>query len=96
MHQNSIQEEMKCRLMSGNACYPMVQNLSSSSFLSKNIKTKIYKTIILSVLLYGYETWWLTMREEHTLRVFENRVLRKIFGPKWDKVRAECRNLQNE
>jgi hypothetical protein len=74
----------------------MVQNLLSSSFLSKNIKTKIYKTIILYVLLYGCQTWWLTLREECTLRVFENRMLRRIFGPKMDEVTGECRNLQNE
>jgi hypothetical protein len=74
----------------------MVQNILSSSFLTKHIKTEIYKTIILSLLLYGYETWWLTLREECMLRVFENRMFRRIFGPKRDEVTGECRNLQNE
>jgi hypothetical protein len=54
----------------------------SSRLLSRNVKVKIYKTIILPVVLYGYETWSLTLREEYRLRVFENRVLRRIFGPK--------------
>jgi hypothetical protein len=54
--------------------------------MSRNVKIKIYKTIILPVVLYGCETWTLTLREEHRLRVFENRVLRRIFGPKRDEV----------
>jgi len=58
----------------------------SSSLLSKNIKIKIYRTIILPFVLYGCETWSLTMREEQKLRVFENRVLRRVFGLKRDKV----------
>ena len=69
------------RLKLGNACYHSVQKLLSSRLLSKNLKIKIYRTIILSVVLYGCETWSLTLREEHRLRVFENRVLRRIFGP---------------
>ena len=81
-----IQEEMKSRLKLGNACYHSVQNLLSSSLLSKNLKIKIYRTIILPVALYGCETWSLTLREEHRLRVFENRLLRRIFGPKRDGV----------
>jgi hypothetical protein len=64
--------------------------------LSKNLKIKIYKTIILPVVLYGCETWSLTFREEHILRVFENRVLRRIFGPKRDEVTGEWRKLHNE
>jgi hypothetical protein len=60
------------------------------------VKIKIYKTIILPVVLYGCETWSLTLREEHRLRVFENRVLRRIFGPKRDKVTGGWRNLHNE
>jgi hypothetical protein len=64
--------------------------------LSKNIKIRIYKTIILSVVLYGCETWSLTLREKHRLRVFENRVLRGIFGPKMDKVTGGWRKLHNE
>jgi len=63
-----------------------VQNLSSSSFLSKNLKIKKYRTIILPVVLYGCETWSLTLREERRLRGFENRVLRRIFGPRRDEV----------
>jgi hypothetical protein len=75
-------------------CYHSVQNLSSC-LLSKNVKIRIYKTIILPVVLYGCETWSLTIREEHRLRVFENRVL-KIFGPKRDEVTGEWRKLYNE
>jgi hypothetical protein len=63
--------------------------------LSRNLKVKIYKTIILPVVLYGCETWSLTLREEHRLRVFENRVLRRIFGPKSDEVTREWRKLHN-
>jgi hypothetical protein len=73
-----------------------VQNLLSSRLLSKNVKVRIYKTIILPVVLYGCETWALTLREEHKLRVFENRVLRRIFGPKRDGVTGGWRKLQNE
>ena len=73
-NQNSIQKEIKSRLNLGNACYHSVQNLLSSSLLSKNLNIKIYRTIILPVVLYGCETWSLTLREEHRLRVFENRV----------------------
>jgi hypothetical protein len=61
----------------------------SSRLLSRNVKVKIYKTIILPVVLYGSETWSLMLREEHRLRVFENRVLRRIFGPKRDEVTGE-------
>jgi hypothetical protein len=63
-----------------------VQDLLSSSLLSKNTNIKIYRTIILPVVSYGCETWSLTLREEHRLRVFENRVLRRLFGPKRDEV----------
>jgi hypothetical protein len=83
--QNCTHEEIKSRLISGNGCYLSVQNLLSSHLLSRNLKVKIYKTIILPVILYGCETWSLTLREEHRLRVFENRVLRRIFGPKRDE-----------
>jgi len=79
---NSIQEEIKSRLKVRNACYYSVQNLLSSSLLSKTLKIKIYRTIILPAVLYGFETWSLTLREERRLRVFENRVLRRVFGPK--------------
>jgi hypothetical protein len=60
------------------------------------VKVKIYKTIILPVVLYGCETWSLTLREEHRLRVFENRILRRIFGPNRDEVTGEWRKLHNE
>jgi len=73
-----------------------VQHLLSSSLLSKNIKTRKYRIIILPVVLYGCETWSLTMREERRLRVFENRVLRRVFGPKRDEVTGEWRKLHNE
>jgi hypothetical protein len=66
-----------------------VQNLLSSSSLSRNLKIKIYRTIILPVALYGYEIWPFTLREELRLWVFENRVLRRIFGPKRDEVTGE-------
>ena len=64
--------------------------------LSKKLKIKIYINIILPVVLYGCETWSLTLREERRLRVFENRVLRRVFGPKRDKVTGEWRKLYNE
>jgi hypothetical protein len=74
----------------------LVQSLLSSRLLSKILKIRIYKTIILPVVLYGCETWSLTLREEHRLRVFENRVLRRIFGPKRDEVTGEWRKLHNK
>jgi hypothetical protein len=84
--QNSVQEEIKSRLNLGDACYDSVQNLLSSRLLSKTLRIKIYRTIILPVVLYGCETWSLTLREERKLRVFENRVLRRVFGPQCDGV----------
>jgi hypothetical protein len=93
--QNLIQEEIKSRLNSGNACYHSVQNLLPSSLLSIKVKIRIYKTIILPLILYGYETWSLTLREEHSLRVFENRVLKTICGPKRDEVMGGWRKLRN-
>ncbi|KAJ4448807.1 hypothetical protein ANN_00198 [Periplaneta americana] len=72
-----------------------VEKLLSSSLLSKNLKVRIYKTVILPVVLYGCETWTLTLREEHRLRVFENKVLRKISGAKRDEVTGELRKLHN-
>jgi hypothetical protein len=64
--------------------------------LWKNLKIRIYKTIIVPVVLYGCETWSVTLREEHRLGMFENRVLRRIFGPKRDEVTGEWRKLHNE
>jgi len=72
MYQNFIQDEIKSRLKLGNACYHSVQNFWSSSLPSKNIKIKTYRTVILPVVLYGCETWLLTLREEYRLRGFEN------------------------
>jgi hypothetical protein len=63
--------------------------------VSRNLKVKVYKTTILPVVLCGCETWSLTLREEHSLRVFENRVLRRIFGPKRDEVKGKWRKLRN-
>jgi len=73
-----------------------VRNLLSSILLSKNLKIEIYRSIILPVVLYGYETWSLTLREERGLRVFENRVLRRIFRSKRDAVKGEWRKLHKE
>jgi hypothetical protein len=95
-NQNSIHAEIKSTLKSGNACYHSAQNLLSSSLLSKNVKIKIYRSIILPVVLYGCESWSLTLREECRLRVFENKVLRRIFGPKRDEVTGEWRRLHNK
>jgi len=73
-----------------------VQNLLPTNLLSKKLRIKINKTKILPVVLYGCETWSLTLREEHRLRVFENRVLRRTSGPKRDKVTGEWRKLHNK
>jgi hypothetical protein len=91
-----INEEIKSRLNSGTVCCHSVQNLSSSRLLSKNVKIVIHKSIIFLVVLYGCETWSLILREEPRLRMFHNRVLRRIFGPKryeiigsWIKLHIE-------
>jgi hypothetical protein len=94
-NQNWMHEEIKSRLNSRNTCYHLVQSLLSSRLLSRNVKVKTYKTMILPVVLYGCETWSLTLREEHRLRVFENRVLRRIFGPKRDAATREWRKLHS-
>ena len=73
-----------------------MQNVLSSNLLSKNIKVMIYRAIILPVVLYGCKAWSLTMREEHRLRVFNNRALRRIFGFDSEKVIGKWRRLQNE
>jgi hypothetical protein len=93
--QNHMHGEINNRLNSGNACYHSVQSLLSSHLLSRNVKFEIYETILLPVVLYGCESWSLTLREEHRLRVFQNRVLRRIFGPKRDEVTGEWRELHN-
>jgi hypothetical protein len=91
MNQNSVQEEIKSTMRSGNACCHSEHNLLLSSLLSKNLMIKIYRTVISPVVVYGCETWLLTLREELRLRV-----LRRIFGPKRYEVTAEWRNLHNE
>jgi hypothetical protein len=78
---------MLATIASGNLLYCL---------LSENVKVKIYKTIMLPVVLYGCETWSLTLWEEHRLRVFGNRILRRIFGPKRDDVTGELRKLHSE
>jgi len=95
-NQNSIAEEIKSRLRSGNACCHSVQNLLSSRLLSRNLKINIIRNTILPVVLYGCETWSWTLREERKMRVFENMVLRRIFGPRWDEVTGDWRRLHNE
>ena len=87
-NQSCSYEQIEGRLQSGNACYHSMQNLLSSSLLSKNIKIKIYRTIILPVL-FGCGTWSLILMEERGLRVLENRVLWKIFGSKRDGVTGD-------
>jgi hypothetical protein len=94
-NQNDTHEEIKSRLNSGNACYYSEKNLFSSRLVSKNLNIKIYRIVILPVVLYGCETWSVASGEEHRLRVFEKRVLKEIIGPK----RAEdisCRKLHND
>jgi hypothetical protein len=91
-----MHEEIKSRLNSGNAFYHSVKSLLSSRLLYRNVKVKIYKIIILPVVLYGCETWSLTLREEHRLKVFENMVRRRIFGSKRDEVTGEWKKLHSE
>jgi len=95
-YQSSIQEEIKRRLKLGNACCHSVENLLSPSLQSKTLKIKIYRTIIFLVVFNGCGTWSLTLREERRLRVFENRVLRRIFGSERDEVIGEWRKQHNE
>jgi len=70
-----------------------VENLLSSSVLSKNTEIKIYRTIIFPVVLFGYEIWSVTVREECRLMVFKKGALRKKFGPKRDEAMGKCRRL---
>jgi hypothetical protein len=90
--QNCIHEEIRSRLNSGNTCYRAVQNLFSSHLLSRNVKIKIHKTIILPEVLYGCKTLSLTLREEHRLRVFENRV---CLGEYLDLRQMKCQVGEN-
>ena len=85
-HQNSVHEQIKSRFKSGNACYHSMQNLLSSSWPSKNLKIKIHRAIILLLFCVG-------VREEHRMRTFQNRVLRRIYGPTKDKGTGEWRSL---
>ena len=84
------------RLKSGNACYLSMQNLLFSSLLPKKLQIKVYITIILTVVLYGCDTWSLTLREKYRLSLFENRVLRRMCGHKRDEVFGDWRKLHNE
>lgn len=93
INQNCIDEEIKCRSNSRDACYHSIQNLSSSNLLSKKTKTKTLRTIILSFVLHECETWSLTLIEEHKLGLFLNRILS---GPKRDELRGEWRRLHDE
>jgi hypothetical protein len=92
-NQNSLHKEINSRLKSANVYYLSVQNLFFSSSLTKNVKIKIHRNVILPVVLYGCKTWSLTLREECKPRVFENRMLRRIFGPKRDEVTRNWRRL---
>jgi hypothetical protein len=94
-NQNDIHDKTKSKLNSGNAYYYSVQNLLSSCLISKNLKIKIYKTVIFLVVLYGCKAWSLTLKEEHQLMIFENRVLRRIVGPKREKD-GSWRKLHND
>jgi hypothetical protein len=93
-NQNDIHDEIESRLNSGNAYCYSVQNLLYSHLISKNLKIKIHKTAVLPVVLYGCKTWSVTLRQEHRMRVFENRMLRRIFGPKREEDRS-WRKLHN-
>ena len=91
-YKNSFQEDIKSRPKSGNACCLSVQNLWFSSLLSKNLKIKIYRAIILPFVLYECETWSLILRKERRPRVFENKVPRRICGPRRDEVTGSGEN----
>jgi hypothetical protein len=97
-YHTQVREEIKSRLMSGNACCHSVQILESASLLTKNIKIKIKISIhrILSPASYGCGTWSITSREDPRLRVFEKRALSRVFGPKWDEITEDWRRLHNE
>jgi len=87
-----MQEEIKSRLKSGKACYHSMQNILSSSFLFRNVKIKIYRIIILPAVLYVCGIWSLALREERRLRMFENRVLRRIFETKRNEITGSGEN----
>ena len=81
---DDLREENKFRINMRKACYYSLEKILLCRQLSKKLNVNTYKTIIVPVVLYGCEIWCLTLREEHRLRVFENTVLRKIFGAKRD------------
>jgi hypothetical protein len=93
--QNCTHRGINSRLNLGNASYCSVQSLLSSCLLATDVKVEIYKTVVVPVVLYGCETWSLTLREQHRQRVFENRVLRRMCGPKRAEVTGEWRKLHN-
>jgi hypothetical protein len=82
---NCVHEEIKSKLNLEIASYISVQSILSSNLVLKNSKIKVHNTVILLVVLYGCETWTVTLMENHKWRVFENRMLRRIFGPKKEK-----------
>ena len=92
---NDVSEEIKRRINMANACYYSREKILWSHLLSKKLKVNTYRTITLPVVLYGCETLSLTLREEHRLRVFENKVLRKIFGAKRGEITGEWRKIHN-
>jgi hypothetical protein len=95
-NKSKLGSQSKSRLNFGNACYHSVQSVMCSHLVPRNLKIKIYKTIILHVVLYGCETFTLTVRDVHRLRVFENRLLRRVIGPKREEVVGEWTRLLNE
>jgi hypothetical protein len=95
-NQNLIQEEIKKRMNYGNVCHDPVENLLSSRLLSENVNIRMYESIIFLVVLHGCETWCLTLRVEHRLRVFEKRMLGRLFGPKRDEGIGGRGKLHNE
>jgi hypothetical protein len=95
-NQNFIAEEIKSRLSQETLAIIRCGIFCLHRLLSKHLKIKVYRTIILPIILYGCETWSLTLREERKLRLFENMVLRRIFGPWREEVKGEWRRLHNE
>ena len=92
-NKNDIREEIKRRINMYNTFYYSLEKILSTHVLSRKLEVNTYKTIILPVALYGCGTWSLTLKEEHRLSVFENKVLRKIFWAKTDEITGEWRNL---
>jgi hypothetical protein len=95
-NQNSAREEIKRSWKSVSVYYYKVQNLSSSSLLCTYFNINIYRNIIVSVVLYGCETWSFTKREVRRVRMFDNRELRKIFGPNKDEVKGKWSKLHSK